>query len=1465
MLHPQRWFFVSLFLASILLPNISVAEVDAKPLQILFLGDRGLHRPADRAGQLIPVMRERGIRIEYTEDPGALNAETLNAFDGLLLYANIEELSPDQEASLMEYVASGHGFIALHCATACFANSAKFIELVGAQFKTHEAQTFRTEVGDAHPLIAGYGGFSSWDETYVHHRHNDDRSVVEYRVQGIQAEGRQREPWSWVRQHGQGRVFYTAWGHDQRTWRHPGFQNLVERGIRWACGSDLDGVEKFPTREAFVLPPATAQRNDCQPFEYIEVGAKIPNYQPGSITSLTTMQQPLSSAESIKHFVTPQGFEVQRYTGDPDLPGKPITMTWDARGRLWVCETYDYPNELQPVGQGRDRIRICEDTDGDGRADHFTVFADRLSIPSAMVHYRGGLIVQNATETIFLKDVDGDDKADVRTTLISGWTLPDTHGGVSNFQYGHDNWIWGMQGYNHSTPTVNGKEFQSFRMGFFRFKLDAQDPPNVTEVEFIRSTNNNTWGLGFSEEGIVFGSTANMHPSLYMPIANRYYERVRGWSPELISSMADTHLFHPITDKVRQVDVHGGYTAGAGHALYTARHYPQSWWNRTAFVCGPTGHLVGTFVIEEVGADFQSTSPGNLLASDDEWSAPIMAEVGPDGNVWVIDWYNYIVQHNPTPPGYTTGRGNAYESDLRDKKHGRIYRVVYAGADAATPTNLESASIEQLVAALNHPTLLWRRHAQRLLIERHAVQAIPALIEMINDPAVDEIGLNVGAIHALWILHGLGGLSEAYPNALRAAMAALHHPSAGVRRNAVQVLPPTHETAAALLSAGILNDASAQVRLAGLLALTDVPASESIAQAVVELVGHVPTMSDRWLPDAATSLAAMNAIPFLQELANRGIVPFHDTTSKRDALTRIVAVHLARGSLSTEEIDAICQVLTRAAPTVTQEILAGLASGWTPDGKGDLTADSESLLLGLIEKLPVASQGDLIRLTGFLGSEKFTQHASQISTALLKSIGDAQQPSKGRIADANRLVQFLPSDDHVVEQLLALVIPQAPLEFSAGVIGALSQSLAPTLSEQLLERATEMTPSARSAAIDVLLRRPPTTLALLDAVEQNRIQVADLSLDQRQSLTNHLDSNIRKRATSVLEHSGGLPNPDRQKVIDSLHHVVEATGRVGPGKEVFKKHCAVCHAHSGEGARIGPDLTGMAVHTKHDLLTQILDPSRSVESNFRLYSVLTVEDQILSGMLASETRTSIELVDTKGERHSVQRDDIAKLISSMKSLMPEGFEKQIAEDELIDLLAFLTARGKFLPLPLDKAATVVTTQGMFFNRDAQFEQLVLPDWAPQQIEGIPFVLIDPQGRRVPNAIMLNAPFGTYAPRLPKAISIPCNTTATAFHFLGGVSGMGYPRSGKGTVSLIVRIHYADGESEEHELINGVHLADFTQHTDVAQSKLAIKIGGYQLRFLSVHPQRTAPVDRLELVKGPDGTAPLVLAITAERE
>src|SRR5689334_21970058 len=196
---------------------------------------------------------------------------------------------------------------------------------------------------------------------------------------------------------------------------------------------------------------------------------------------------------------------------------------------------------------------------------------------------------------------------------------------------------------------------------------------------------------------------------------------------------------YPITDKVRQVDYHGHFTAAAGHSLYTARTYPRENWNRTAFVCEPTGHLAATFALKREGANFRSHNAWNLLASDDEWCAPIMAEVGPDGHVWVIDWYNFIVQHNPTPQGFKTGKGNAYETELRDKKHGRIYRLVYKAAKPQPPTTLADASPEKLVAMLKHDNMLWRNHAQRLLVERGKLDVLPALVALAGDPGADEI------------------------------------------------------------------------------------------------------------------------------------------------------------------------------------------------------------------------------------------------------------------------------------------------------------------------------------------------------------------------------------------------------------------------------------------------------------------------------------------------------------------------------------------------------------------------------------------------------------------------------------------------------------------------------------------------------------------------------------------------------
>src|SRR5262249_12942765 len=209
------------------------------------------HRPGERFCESQPVLANRGIDVTYTDQVDALNAKPLDSYEGLIIYANTTRITPEQEKALLDFVEGGKGFIPLHCASYCFLNSPKYVELVGAQFQKHGTGTFRTTIAEPdHPLMKGFGGFESWDETYVHTKHNDKgRTVLEYRV-----ERGAKEPWTWVRTQGKGRVFYTAWGHDQRTWGNPGFHNLVERGIRWATGRDPGQVPAFGALAPFPVP-----------------------------------------------------------------------------------------------------------------------------------------------------------------------------------------------------------------------------------------------------------------------------------------------------------------------------------------------------------------------------------------------------------------------------------------------------------------------------------------------------------------------------------------------------------------------------------------------------------------------------------------------------------------------------------------------------------------------------------------------------------------------------------------------------------------------------------------------------------------------------------------------------------------------------------------------------------------------------------------------------------------------------------------------------------------------------------------------------------------------------------------------------------------------------------------------------------------------------------------------------------
>lgn len=1449
-----------LFLSLVCLTLLfSAAKVSAEqPIEVVFLGDNGHHQPALRFRELAPVLQRRGIQMTYTDDVNILDLEKLKNVDAVVLYANIDTIEDQHAQALLAYVSNGGGFVPLHCASYCFRNNAEVVKLMGAQFKRHGTGVFRTEiVAPQHEVMRGFQGFESWDETYVHHLHHEpNRTVLEVRVD---AEG--KEPWTWVSTHGKGKVFYTAWGHDSRTWTNAGFHNLVERGIRFVCNRDPQAAGDFLLDRPFEIPEMTQVASDLKPFSHVDVGREIPNYLPSDRWGvqgepMSKMQQPLEPSESMKHVSTPKGFRIELFASEPDLQGKPICMAWDERGRLWIAETYDYPNELQPSGQGRDRIRICEDTNGDGRADKFTVFAEKLSIPTSMAFHRGGVIVQDGRETVYLRDTNGDDQADERKLLVSGWGMGDTHGGVSNFQWGLDNWLWAMQGYNASTPEALGKKQQSFRQGFFRMR------PDGSEVEFIRSTNNNTWGLGFSEEGLVFGSTANGNPSVFMPIANRYYERVRSWTPSLtLSSIADSNRFLPATDKVRQVDHHGGYTAAAGHALYTARQYPEQYWNRVAFVTEPTGHLVGSFILKPQGSAFASTNPFNLFASQDEWSAPIMAEVGPDGNVWVLDWYNFIVQHNPTPQGFETGKGAAYETKLRDKKYGRVYRVVYEDAQPVKSLNLAGATPGALVEALRHSVLLTRMHAQRLLVERGNADVVPQLIALVDDTRVDSIGLNTAAIHALWTLHGLGQLSGQNSAATAAAYRALKHPSAGVRRNAVQVLPPTEESVNQLLSAGLHLDSNPNVRLQSLLALADLPSTPASGQAAATALTHPINFGDRYMSDAATAAAANCAVDFLIALSSGQEGEFGNLNDRHLSVVSIVAGHLAR-SEKVGSLEGLFAALQKAPAPTIDAVISGLEANWSAEKKFELSTEIESSLEKLLELASPSASSAVVKLAKRWGSEKLSKYSDEIAAKLLLTIQAEDVQDSTRIDAAKRAIDFQPDSDELVKAILAALNPRLSPEAASGVLTALRASRAPTLGTQIVDRLPTLSPSAKRDALALLMTRPALSQSFLDAVDEGKATLNDLALDQRQALAAHPDRKIKERAQKLLASGGSLPSADRQKVLDEYAAASHSKGNAAQGKLLFQQQCSKCHMHSGEGVAIGPDLTGMAVHPKEELLVHILDPSRSVENNFRAYTLLTVDGLVLTGMLASESKTSIELFDAEGKKQSILREDIEQLTASPKSVMPEGFEKSLDIAQMTDLLEFLTARGKYLPLDISKAATVATDRGMFIELDGP-ETMMFSDWKPKMFRGVPFAVIAPRDGNVRNAIQLYGPNGTMARKMPRSVSVDCSGPVKVLHILGGVAGWGHPYGRGKQNSMIVRFTYANGKTEDHALQNGVHIADYIRRVDVPESEFAFDLDGKQLRYLAIYPSQKDSVTKIELVKGDGETSPVVMAMTVE--
>lgn len=833
----------------------SCSKEQPRRAEVLFFG-AGHESSSNYATWLAVELFKTGVNLTYTTNLEDMNTEYLNKYDGVVLLVNEQELDPEQSSALEDYLEDGHGLVSMNTSANSFTKEPWYQDLVKGGYENKGGGAANVTFADSSVVIGNkYPDFRVVDELYQFR--NNKEAKYELAVSNI---GNGNQPYMWAEEVGRGRFFYSAIGGKDATWKNLSFLRALSDGIWWSLGPKVKNLV-----DELKIPNVSIYADTIADFT--------------ARYDVPKMQDPLESSESMKLIQKPVDFELKLFASEPNIVN-PIAMSWDHKGRLWVIESVDYPNSFADGGKGNDKIKICEDTDGDGVADKFTVFADSLNIGTSLTFMNDGVLVAMAPDFLFLKDTDGDDKADVREVFMTGWSKHDTHAGPSNLQYGFDNKIWGVTGYAGFNGEIKGVPYK-FGQGVYRFNTDGSG------FEYLATTSNNTWGLGISEDNNVFISTANNTHSAFYSLPERFlqrrvFESKPGSLVNAVQKIDGHYDVHALTPNLRQVDVVGGFTSAAGHQMYTAREFPKSYWNRIAFVTEPTVRLVHNAIIDPEGAGFKESDGWNLLASSDEWFGPLAAEVGPDGAVWVLDWYNFIIQHNVFVPAQAPsekvlpfveqphGQGNAFESDLRDKKFGRVYRVVYKDAKHNESYKLSKDDPKELIKALKSKNKFWRMHAQRLLVERQKTDVRGDLIKLINDDSKDEIGLNPAAIHAIWTAKGLGLLKD--KNVLDAVIQALNHPSAGVRKAAVQALELDNNTIKEIAKSNIFKDENLNTRLAAFVKIAESKPIDGVYEILVSSLKDTVNQNDRWLSPALFAAVQTN-----EELFRKN--GFHDMST----------------------------------------------------------------------------------------------------------------------------------------------------------------------------------------------------------------------------------------------------------------------------------------------------------------------------------------------------------------------------------------------------------------------------------------------------------------------------------------------------------------------------------------------------------------------------------------------------------
>ena len=947
---------------------------------------------------------------------------------------------------------------------------------------------------------------------------------------------------------------------------------------------------------------------------------------------------PRTAQQSLRTIRVREGLEVELVAAEP-LVTSPVAIDWDARGRMWVCEMYDYPTGEGKNWEAGGRVRVLTDTDGDGRYDKAEVFLDKLPFPTGVTAWGKGAYVCAAPDIIYAEDTDGDGRADKVEQPYTGFATDNYQARVNSLALGLDNWIYGANGLLGGVikgPFDSGQGKPAgdvdIRGHDFRFN------PKTAAMETVGGTTQQ--GRARDDFGRWFGCD-NSNALFYFPHEERYFRR-NPHAPAPPARVAppgdfDVGRMYPIsrpTERFNHPESANRVTGACGLGVYRDTLLGDGY-NGNTFTCEPVSNVVHRLVLEGDGLGLTrrrdaGERESEFLASTDHWFRPVQVRTGPDGALYVVDMYRFLIEH----PRWIPAERLAQLDVRAGSNMGRIYRVKPTGDRAAKlrpVRDLTKLATAELAAAIDSPSGTERDRVHVELLHRgDAAAAAQTLAKLAAEAKLPQVRVQAQAA-----LDGIGALQPAH------VARALKDADAQVRKHAVRLAETTRDAAVTAALLALVADPSPPVRtqLAFTLGeIDDAAAGEALGKLAVAA-----------LDDADTRFAVLSS-------------------GEKHCGPVLAAVMSAAANAPGRAAWIPPLVATAAASTDERLLGAALAAVLPPDASAP-TAAHFAAVAGLLDAVERRG-GSLPAAVGL--------RVAQVRTAALRVAGDADASSAARL-DALKLLGRGETTAEERDALCRIAVEASTDDVRAAALSAVANQTDPDVATRLLSSWQRAAPAARADVINLLLGREEWATALLHAVRDKRVATQELSLTDRQRLAESGSAALKQLAAETLPPAS---TSSRAEVLRQYAPVASLTGNPQRGQEVFAKNCVACHAFGGAGHDVGPDLAPLRDKDADYFVKNILDPNAIIEPRFVNYTVLLKDRRVLAGIIKSETATNLILSVGAGVTETVARAVVKEMRASNLSMMPEGLEGAISPEQMADLVAYLkhsSAPRKELP------------------------------------------------------------------------------------------------------------------------------------------------------------------------------------------